>query len=148
MPATDSIKSYQSIPAIENDLSSKPIAKNTIFALGAIRAVAGAGLLVAPIFIGKLFHVPVTAQSALLARAVGTRDLVLGELLLTSDRDAKDRKEVNRALWAGVATDALDLGAAVFALSTGQLTKMGAGLFGGGATAFLLLGLVGLRSLK
>ena len=144
----DSIKSYQSIPAANDELIPKPIAKNTIFALGAIRAVAGAGLLIAPVFIGKLFHVPVTAQSALLARAVGTRDLVLGELLLTADKNGTDRKEVKRALWAGVAADALDLGATVFALSTSQLSKTGAGLFGGGATAFLLLGLVGLRSLN
>lgn len=147
MPGSDSIKSYQSIPTNDSDQITKPIAKTTITALGAIRAVAGAGLLIAPVFIGKLFHVPVTAQSALLARAVGTRDLVLGELLLTADKDTKDRKEVKRALWAGVSTDALDVGATVFALATGQLTRTGAGLFGGGATAFLLLGMIGLRSL-
>jgi hypothetical protein len=148
MPATDSIKSYQSIPNDENEHLSKPIAKTIITALGAIRAVGGAGLLIAPIFVGKVFHVPITAQSSLVARAVGTRDLVLGELLLTADTKSKDRTEVKRALWAGIATDALDIGATVFAIASGNLSKTGAGLFGGGATAFLLLGLVGLRSLN
>jgi hypothetical protein len=147
MPAADSIKSYQSIPTTDPEQQFRPYAKNTITALGAIRAIAGAGLLIAPQFIGKLFHVPVTAQSALLARAVGTRDLVLGELLLTADRSAKDTKEMKRALWAGLATDALDIGATVFALASGHLTRTGAGLFGGGAAAFLLLGTIGIRSL-
>jgi hypothetical protein len=146
MPATDSIKSYQSIPTIDSDEKPKPYAKGTIMALGAIRAFAGASLLLAPQFIGRLFHVPVTAQSALLARAVGTRDLVLGELLLTADGTTNDRKEVKRALWAGVATDALDIGATVFALASGQLSRTGAGMFGGGATALVLLGAIGLRS--
>jgi hypothetical protein len=147
MPATESTKSYQSIPADENDEQLKPIAKGTIAALGVVRAFAGAGLLLAPQFIGKLFHVPVTAQAALLARATGSRDLILGELLLTADGTTKDRKEVKRALWAGLATDALDIGATAFALASGQLGRTGAGLFGGGAAALFLLGVIGLRSL-
>jgi hypothetical protein len=147
MPATDSVKSYQSIPTHESEDVVKPIPKKTITALGAVRAVSGAGLLVAPIFIGKLFHVPITAQSSLIARAVGTRDIVLGELLLTADAKSKDRNEVKRALWAGVATDALDVGATVFALATGNISKTGAGLFGGAAAAFLLLQLFSLRKI-
>ncbi|KIW01359.1 uncharacterized protein PV09_07130 [Verruconis gallopava] len=146
MPATESIKSYGSVPDQAQEM--KPYAKGAITALGAIRAVLGAGLLIAPRFVGGLFHIPVTAQSALIGRAVGGRDLVLGELLLTADGSQKDRKEVKRALWAGLAADALDIGSIVFAVASGQLSRTGAGLFGGGATAFVLLGVVGLRSLK
>jgi hypothetical protein len=84
----------------------------------------------------------------MVARGLGTRDIVLGELLLTADKSAEDRKEVRRALWAGVATDAADVGVTALALATGQISRTGAGLFGGAAMAGLIVGLVGLRSLK
>ena len=147
MPASDSIKSYQTISAGESEQALKSFPKTTITVLGAVRAVTGAGLIIAPVFFGRMFHVPVTASSALLARGFGTRDLVLGELLLTADANAKDRKEVKRALWAGVATDALDIGTTVFALATGQLSRTGAGMFGGAAAGLVLMGIYSLRNM-
>lgn len=73
---------------------------------------------------------------------------MIGELLLTADQKEKERKQLKRALWAGIAIDTLDLGATIVAGATGQLSRMGAGMFGGAAVSLVVLGLVGLRKLE
>ena len=73
---------------------------------------------------------------------------MLGELLWTA-RDSKvpdnSRREVKRALWAGIATDALDIGSLLFGLATGTVNRAAASLVGGGACVFIALGAIGMR---
>jgi hypothetical protein len=118
-----------------------------ITALGLLRIVAGGACLLAPTLTGRIFHVPIGPQSIIIARMLGIRDVVLGELLLTADKNGKDQKELKRALWAGVATDVVDVGSCALALASGTLSRTGTGLLGGGAVVFALMGMGLLRSL-
>jgi len=68
--------------------------------------------------------------------------------MLTAGHEIKDRREVKRTLIAGATSDAIDIGIAIFALNQGQMSRMGAGMFGGGAALLLLLGMYGLKSLE
>lgn len=81
---------------------------------------------------------------------VGARDGVLGELLLTAeDKSAPEggRREMRRALWAGIAADAIDIGSLAYAVAKGHVGKPTGGLFGAGAVVFIGLGAWGLRGL-
>jgi hypothetical protein len=92
---------------------------------------------------------------ALLVRMFAARDIILGELLLTSDRrtsnmllvasssnreDQADTREVHRALWCNIATDALDVVWLVIAFSEGRLGGKSAGVAAGAAAALALAG--------
>jgi hypothetical protein len=145
MPSTDSSKGYETIPSSSNVPS--PLPKRTITLLGGLRIVAGAAIVLAPVTMCKLFAIPIAGSAIPIARFVGIRDLVLGELLFTADGGGDSRREVKRAFIAGAASDAVDVGIAATALAMGQFSRMGAGLFGGGAATFLILGLYGLKNM-
>jgi hypothetical protein len=89
----------------------------------------------------------VSGQALILPRLFGARDGVLGELLWTAEREGEhnDRRELKRALWAGVAADGLDIASCAYAVATGTLSRQAGALLGGGAVVFLVLGIVGLR---
>ncbi len=121
-----------------------------IKALSYVRIATGAACLVAPQFTCALFKYNVPVGSALLVHMVGARDGVLGELLLTAeDKNAPDggRREMRRALWTGIAADAIDIGSLAYAVAKGHVGKPTGGLFGAGAIVFIGLGAWGLRSL-
>jgi hypothetical protein len=141
--STDSNKGYEAIPSPSDAPSTLP--KGTIALLGGLRIVAGAAIVLAPVTMCKLFAIPIAGSAIPVARLVGIRDLVLGELLFTADGGGDSRREVKRAFMAGAASDAVDVGIAATALAMGHFSRMGAGLFGGGAATFLLLGLYGLK---
>ncbi|KAF2095227.1 hypothetical protein NA57DRAFT_79716 [Rhizodiscina lignyota] len=127
--------------------SSARFAINTINALGIIRATAGAMALIAPHFTCNLFRIPVTANTAVIARLVGGRDIVIGDLTWTASKDPKDRSELRRLMWANVATDAMDIGALAYGFATGTVSRAGAVLFGSGALLSVAMGAIGLKSL-
>jgi hypothetical protein len=56
-------------------------------------------------------------------------------------------REVSRALWTGVAADALDIGSLVYGIAMGQVGRTTGGLFSAAAIGALGLGIAGLRSL-
>ncbi|KAE9368657.1 hypothetical protein N431DRAFT_486141 [Stipitochalara longipes BDJ] len=80
---------------------------------------------------GSLFNV----------RAWGSRDALLGALLLT----AKTPEARKRALIAGAVVDGLDVVGAFWGFGKGEMEGMAAGAFSGGAIAFLALAAVGWR---
>jgi hypothetical protein len=145
MPSTDSSKGSEATPN-SSDVPS-PLPKGTITLLGGLRAIAGAAIVLAPVTMCKIFAIPLSGSAIPIARLVGIRDLVLGELLFTADNGGDSRREVKRAFIAGAASDAVDIGITVSALAMGQFSRMGAGLFGGGAAAFLVMGLYGLKNM-
>lgn len=116
-------------------------------ALGLIRAGVGVACLIAPQFTCGLFRLPITAQTAFIARIVGSREIVLGDLTFTAKKDQKDRTDVRRLLQANFAADVMDVGALAYAFTTGMVSKTGLGLFGSGAVVFVGMAAAGLRSL-
>lgn len=138
---------------LTTEASDKPISASTTYAIKALsymRIATGAACLVAPQFTCALFKYNVPIGSALLVRMVGGRDGVLGELLLTAqDKDAPDggRRETKRAIWTGMAADAIDIGSLAYAVAKGHALKSTGGLFGAGAVVFMGLGAWGLRGL-
>ncbi|KAH8704106.1 hypothetical protein BGW36DRAFT_423632 [Talaromyces proteolyticus] len=151
----------------DNTTSRQPsnFAIGTVQALAWLRVVAGGAALVAPSFTAKLFFLPGVTPGSLASyqlRLFGIRDAVIGELLYTvrpkfpsaaspasqteSDWE-RDRKELRRMLWANVATDALDVVVTGTALAAGIIPRSAAVAVGGGATVFLLMGLVGLKTI-
>lgn len=133
--------------------SNEPVSASSLWAIRALsyaRIATGAACLVAPQLTCALFKYNVPVGSALLVRMVGARDGVLGELLLTAeDKDAPDggRREMKRAIWAGIAADAIDMGSLAYAVAKGHVGKPVGGLFGAGAVVFVGLGAWGLRGL-
>ncbi|KAF3008452.1 hypothetical protein E8E13_003799 [Curvularia kusanoi] len=122
----------------------------TIKTLAYMRIATGAACLVAPQFTCALFKLNIPVGSTLLVRMIGARDGVLGELLLTAeDRNAPDggKRELRRAIWAGMAADAIDVGSLVYAVAKGHVGKPTGGLFGAGAIVFMGLGAWGLKDL-
>lgn len=133
--------------------TAEPISASTQYAIKAlsyVRIATGVACLVAPQFTCALFKYNVPVGSALLVRMVGARDGVLGELLLTAeDKNAPDegRQEMRRAIWTGIAADAIDIGSLAYAVAKGHAPKPTGALFGAGAVVFIGLGALGLRGL-
>jgi hypothetical protein len=146
MPSTDSNKSYEAIPS-PSDVPT-PLPKGTITFLGSIRAVTGLALVFAPVTVCKIFAIPIAGSAIPITRLLGIRDFALGGLLYTADDGGDSRREVKRAFAAGAVSDAVDVGIAATALAMGHFSRMGAGLFGGGAASFFIIGLYGLKSMN
>ncbi|KAF2193397.1 hypothetical protein K469DRAFT_712153 [Zopfia rhizophila CBS 207.26] len=122
----------------------------SIKALSILRIAVGASCLIAPRFSCALFQFPIPAAMSVMPRLFGVRDLVLGELLLTAeDKNGPDRgrREIKRALWAGIGTDAVDIASILVGVVTGTVGRIPAAIFGGGAVAFIGLGALGMRGL-
>ena len=134
---------------------------NTVAALGALRAAAGLAAMVSPVLVGKLFFIPMAhPQSAWILRLFGVRDLVAGELTFFTGRSSKpdelrpiaqveaEKRHLRNVLVANVAIDSLDLVCTSAALFQGTVTRAGFAGVGGGAAAFLLMGLLGLKAIQ
>jgi hypothetical protein len=105
----------------------------------------------APQFTANLFRIPITPQQNILGRLIGIREIVLGEYIwfcrggLT---DASQRKELRHILMANIVVDTVDIASCAYGFARGTMSKPAAGLFGGGAILFAVMGLVGLNGLK
>ncbi len=153
-PSQDSSKPLlEQRAALTDDHTSAPLSAPTklvIKTLSIIRIATGAACLVAPRFTCALFRYPVPAKQAMLVRMFGIRDAVLGELLITArDEDAHDggKREIRRALWAGITADVVDIGIVMYALAIGDIGRATGGLLGAAAVGALGLGAWGLRGL-
>jgi len=112
------------------------------------RLVGGVAGVVAPGFAAGLFRIPVSGEALIFPRLFSVREGVLAELLWTADGTRDGGRELKRALWANIATDALDVASCAFGFATGTMSRSAASLFGGGAMFFLALGVVGLRGVN
>jgi len=72
---------------------------------------------------------------------VGGRDFFLGTLLLA----ARSPEARRNAVLVGVGVDALDVAASLFGWARGDVEGAPAGMFGGGATGFVVLAALGWR---
>ncbi|KAH8725062.1 hypothetical protein GQ44DRAFT_236866 [Phaeosphaeriaceae sp. PMI808] len=122
--------------------------KVAINALAAMRIATGAICLVAPRFTFALFKFAVPVEQALLVRNFGGRDAVLGGLVITAE-DGRNggRREMKRALWAGIIADVLDAGSLTWAVARGQVGTTPGGLMGVAVMGAIALGVIGLRGL-
>jgi len=139
------------------EAEGKPTPRATATAVHTLawaRALAGGLAFLSPALTAKLFLIPgVTAASmgAYQLRLFGVRDFVIGELLWTerppldsAPMDARDRRALRKMLVANVVTDGLDVLATAGAFYVGAIPRPAALMVGGGAAAFLSLGLLGL----
>lgn len=123
---------------------------SAIKALSILRIALGASTVIAPRWTCGLFMLPLPATSGILARLFGVGDIVLGELLITAeDKNSADggRREVKRALWAGIGADCVGLASFAFELAAGNVGRTPSFLFAGGAAACIGLGALGLQGL-
>lgn len=132
---------------------------NIIRTIAVLRLSLGSASLTVPHSAIPLFGIPLTSDSAILARLFGIRELVLGGLLWAarphSDAARKntsldvDRgQELRRVLLAGLVVDAVDVCSCAVGALNGTLDGPAIGLVGGGALVAVALGLLGLRGLK
>lgn len=155
MPSSSTTHS-QSEPLIPSKLSAEhaaPLSNTTstaIKALSLVRIAFGASTLIAPHWTGALFQFPIPASASILARLFGIREIVLGTLLITAEdkgSPAGGRRELRRALLAGLGVDTIDIFSSVFSVATGAMGRVPGALFGGAALALVLGGGLGLRGL-
>ncbi|KAF2739691.1 hypothetical protein EJ04DRAFT_508551 [Polyplosphaeria fusca] len=93
---------------------------------------------------------PIPATSSILARFVGLREIVIGEVLFTAEDKTSPgggRRELKRALWAGIAVDMLDFGSILYSFATGTMPPMTAAAWGGSAATMVLLARLCMRGL-
>ncbi|KAF2243735.1 hypothetical protein BU26DRAFT_523327 [Trematosphaeria pertusa] len=136
-------------PKPSNGQNGQPISKTSssaVEALHLIRIGLGLACIVAPRWTCAVFQFSIPEGSAILVRLFGVRDLILGALLTTNE-DKVSRREMKRVVWANIGADAVDMCSIAFALATGTLGKLPAGLFAGGAAVGLGLEALGLRGL-
>jgi hypothetical protein len=132
---------------------ASPFAVGLVNCLGYFRAGLGFCAILAPTTVGKIFLTPIAVHSteSTLLRLVGVRDLVIGELTWfvrpRPSHGQSERGELRRVIYANMATDTLDLACLAFAAYKGAIPRPAAGIIGGGAAAFLGMGLLALREL-
>jgi hypothetical protein len=140
-------------PKIQNEQRTEPLSRTNataIKALAALRIGAGVALMIAPRWTCALFQFPVPAAYSVLPRLFGIRDFALGELLLTAeDKNSPDggRREIKRALWAGIGCDIADAASIAYGLATGTVGRAPALLLAGSAALAFGVGAVGVRGL-
>ena len=134
------------------------MSSNLVSALAIARMLFGGSTLLFPHHVAPFFGIPLAAQTTIVARLFGIRDFILGGLVWTARADDKaasksaasqegNRRELRRALVAGILTDAVDLCSAVVGVLDGTLEGPAIGWVAGGAAAMLALGVVTLRGL-
>ncbi|KAL4862805.1 hypothetical protein BDV12DRAFT_178362 [Aspergillus spectabilis] len=122
------------------------------------RIAVGLGFLTIPRPFATLISMPFSPVAAIGCRMAGGRDIVLGVLLYTSlsgsgpssaasstdqKKTAPDQsgsRALQRALLAGIVTDALDVACCLWCYADGTLPATPALLLAGGAALFLDLG--------
>ncbi|KAF2446038.1 hypothetical protein P171DRAFT_471681 [Karstenula rhodostoma CBS 690.94] len=118
--------------------------------LSVIRLVVGAGCLIAPRYGCGLHSYNVPSEHSFLVRMMSIREAVVGGLLITAeDKEREDggRREIRRALWAGIVNDFVDIANLVFGFSQGDVNQPTISAIGGGAVGAIGLALWILRNL-
>ncbi|KAF2689992.1 hypothetical protein K458DRAFT_483510 [Lentithecium fluviatile CBS 122367] len=116
--------------------------------LAILRLGIGAASLITPRWACALFQYSLPQGSSIIGRLFGIREVILGELLYTSeDKNAIDggRREVRRALWCNIAADTVDICSVGFAVATGGMGRVPGALFAGGAVVGVGLGALCLK---
>jgi hypothetical protein len=137
-----------------NEQHAAPLSKTattSIQALSILRLAVGAACTIAPRFACGLFYFPIPAAYAVMPRLFGVRDVALAELLYTAeDKNSPNggRREIKRALWAGIGCDVVDIASLAFGVATGTVGKAPAAIIGGGAVAFIGLAALSFRGLR
>lgn len=152
-----SISSQQTDPLLqpkfptEHQADPLPTSKASVIkAISVLRIAFGAAIFVAPQFTCRLFQLPIPAAYAVIPRIFGARELALGELLITAeDKNSPNggRREIRRALWAGLGCDVADLASMAFGLASGTVGRVPALLFAGCAASLIGLGSFSLKGL-
>jgi hypothetical protein len=109
--------------------------------LAGVRGTFGTAALVAPGLTARVFGIDPASSAATryLVRLFGVRDVLMAHQLVS----AVDEDEAEEALRGGIGVDAIDLLAALAAMSRGQVSAR-TGLLGAtGSAASLALGLLG-----
>jgi hypothetical protein len=128
---------------------SDPIAQPAIAFLGLGRAAFGIATIVIPIASCDLFRIPISISTTMIARMFGAREAAIGLLLWSAENDRqKQTKELKRALWAGVAVDAMDVVCCTYAFATGQLDSIGFGMLSGAAVSLVAIGLLTMQKVN
>ena len=115
-----------------------PSASLTVKTLSILKVGFGISCLAAPTLVSKVFMIP---GGNILFRLVGSRDLVVGGLLWTSN-SAEEKK---RALMINALIDGIDIVSCGVCLLEGSMDLVPAAAAAGGAALFLGLALLGLR---
>ncbi|KAF2756549.1 hypothetical protein EJ05DRAFT_487436 [Pseudovirgaria hyperparasitica] len=138
------------LPSTTTSTPSK-LTTNTINTLAVMRGLIGIGSMIAPIPVGSLFGLGrLSPGGALVMRLAGSRDLAAAGLLWTAKQDGTtevEKSEVRRALWAGIAIDAMDVGSTLLLLGQGGIRGRFAGLFIAGGVGFVGMAGIGLRGI-
>lgn len=132
------------LPRDAPDNAPKPLSRTAARATALARLLFGAACILAPTFTMRLFAIDVPPGASLLVGLMGTREIVLGELLLTADAAqarGEGKSPVRRILWGVVAVEALDLCVMGMGVARGEVGWSGFGLFSGFVAA--ALGLAG-----
>ena len=135
-------------------------------AFAAIRMIVGTSALVTPHLAAPLFGMPLPAETTLIARLYGVRDLALGGLLWTSlppkstslspqqqeptiiTSIAERKAFLRRVLWTTLAVDALDFVSCAVGLLEGNIEMKAVFCVGGAALLGVAWSGVALQSLR
>jgi hypothetical protein len=161
------------IPHIDNNdekgiksPTRRHLAPPSIYAIGLTNAVAyagigaGAALLLAPVFTGKLLQLAIKGNSleSTAMRLFGGSTLVLGELLwfvrprlgedgIQRPKNSEEQQQLRRVLWASAAVDSIDVAVLAFAAAQGSIPKTPAILIGGVTSSLVVASLFALKNL-
>lgn len=108
--------------------------------LGATRAAVGLSALVAPAWAARAAGMDPDRSTGFMTRLFGSRDLLLGGWLFTAPPS-----EARTAAAIGVAIDAIDVVSSSVEWRSGRLSTWGTVFGGGGAAAFVVLGVLTAR---
>ena len=152
-PTTKDQTSPLLAPKLANNQPITPLSQTTktsLNTLAILRMILGASTLIAPRWTMSLFLLSSPQSASAIARLFAIRDFVLGELLYTAEnKHAADggRREMKRALWRNIVSDATDICSIGFAVATGSMERLPAALLSSGAATGVVLGTLALRGM-
>ena len=138
-PPKTSKKSGTTVPAGSTPSSAIRIAINV---LSVIRIATGAACLIAPRFTCAQHEYDLPVEHAFAVRMMGIREGVNGGLLLTAgdqEYTLAGKREIRRAVWAGMIADATDIVSLTYGFTNGQVGKTTALIIGGAAVGAITL---------
>jgi hypothetical protein len=127
-----------------------PVSTLMINSLSYMRLGMGTAFLIAPSQVASLLQVTVLPNSVLFVRLFAIRDLLFGQQLYTAESQTQPdggKREIKRALWAGIMADAVDMCSIAIAYSSGTLSAFPASLLMSGAVSGIGMGFLGLNGM-
>ncbi|OAL05590.1 hypothetical protein IQ06DRAFT_332045 [Phaeosphaeriaceae sp. SRC1lsM3a] len=134
--------------------SSAPLPSTVSLAvktLSIIRIFTGAACLLAPRWACGMHSYHVPPEHSFLVRMMAVREGVVGGLLITAgdpETEDKGRREIRRALWAGIVNDSVDIANLLFGFSRGEVSQTTGGIIGGAAIGAITLASWVLKTLQ